>query len=78
MDAAAALAAISKPVKRTKKAKAAAVPPELIERRVSSRERKAVNYCEMEGRSAREPKAPVDYTERIKVGKTKRGDMQTQ
>jgi hypothetical protein len=67
MDAAAALASSKPaPVKRQKKVKAA-VPEESIERRVSSREKKAVNYCEMEARTAREPKAPVDHTERLTV-----------
>jgi hypothetical protein len=68
MDAAAALASSKPaPVKRQKKVKAA-VPEESIERRVSSRDKKAVNYCEMEAKTAREPRAPVDHTERIKVG----------
>jgi hypothetical protein len=65
-DAAAALASSKPAPKRQKKAKAA-VPEELLERRVSSRERKAINYCEMEARTAREPRAPVDHSERIKV-----------
>lgn len=64
-DAAAALVS-SKPPKRQKKAKAA-VSEQSGERRISSRERKAVNYCELEARTAREPKAPVDHSERIKV-----------
>lgn len=66
-DAAAALNTSKPVVKRQKKAKAAVSEDSSLERRVSSRERKAVNYCEMEARTAREPKAPVDYSERIKV-----------
>lgn len=66
VDAATALASSKPAAKRQKKAKAA-VPEESLERRISSRERKAVNYCEMEARTAREPKAPVDHSERIKV-----------
>lgn len=66
VDAAAALASSKPAAKRQKKAKAA-VPEESLERRISSRERKAVNYSEMEARTAREPRAPVDHSERIKV-----------
>lgn len=67
MDAAAALATAKAPApKRQKKAKPA-IPADSGERRVSSREKKAINYSEMEARGLREPKAPVDYTERIKV-----------
>lgn len=71
-DAAAAMVS-TKPAaeKRQKRPKAAAVPTELLERRVSGRERKEVNYAEMEARIGREPKAPVDYTERIKVKDTR-------
>lgn len=65
-DAAAAFAASKPAPKRQKKAKAA-VSEDSGERRISARERKAVNYCEMDSRTAREPKAPVDYSERIKV-----------
>lgn len=66
VDAAAALVSSKPAAKRQKQAKAA-VSEESLERRISSRERKAVNYCEMEARTAREPKAPVDHSERIKV-----------
>lgn len=64
VDAAAALAATTKAVKRQKRAKSV-IPAESIERRVSSRDKKAVNYCELETKTAREPKAPVDYTQRL-------------
>jgi len=66
VDAAAALAATTKAVKRQKRAKSV-IPAESIERRVSSRDKKAVNYCELETKTAREPKAPVDYTQRLQV-----------
>lgn len=44
------------------------MPKELVERRVSAREKKEVNYSELEpSRAAREPKAAVDNTQRIQV-----------
>jgi hypothetical protein len=66
LDAAAALASSMEPVKKPKKVKAAAAADN-VERRVSAREKKPVNYSELESTTAREPRAPVDYSERIKV-----------
>jgi hypothetical protein len=66
LDAAAALASSKPAPKKQKKAKAAP-STDVGERRVSSRDRKVVNYCELETRTAREPRAPVDHSERIKV-----------
>jgi hypothetical protein len=69
LEAAAALASSKPEPKRQKKVKAAP-SADSGERRVSSRERKVVNYCELETRTAREPRAPVDHSERIKVCST--------
>ena len=43
------------------------VPEEQLERRVSFRERKPINYCEMMERAAREAREPVDHSARIAV-----------
>lgn len=65
-EAAAALEQHIKP-KKQKRAKKVPAEGEVVERRVSAREKKPVNYAEVEARTG-EPKAPVDHSARIKVG----------
>jgi hypothetical protein len=68
-EAAAVLEDKKPAVKRQKREKKSAeeAEREAAERRVSSRDRKVVNYSEMIARGEREARAPVDYTERIQV-----------
>jgi hypothetical protein len=52
---------------KTMRKKREKVPEEQLERRVSFRERKPINYCEMMERAAREAREPVDHSARIAV-----------
>jgi hypothetical protein len=66
LEEAAAELVSSKPAPKQRKKKEKSAEPQEASRR-SERPRKEVSYCEMERVVSRE-KAPVDYTERIKVG----------